>query len=237
MSEVICSFVRQRSDIQRPSKQELEILDADQLPKTSHDIAAAMNVLKRRSRRFGRGEATRLDLKGANLNGLHFSNSDFQAVNLEGALLIGTTFIECNLAHARLCYGDHRYGSMARTILVDANLQHMKANHAHYYYWGVANDLLSDVAEPITDTDRGTTWQLPCARENLAKVEAARYLDSSFWDGADLQGANFECSDLSGMRGLLPAQYESFKKPTGAVPPRFIWTKVKLTADPTLSNE
>lgn len=207
-----------------------------ELPTTSHDIAAAMAVLQRRAKCFGVDEVNGLDLKGANLCGLSFRHADFQGANLEGALLIGTSFHECNLAHARLYRGDLRFGSMGSTLLNRANMQRMKASHAYFYYAAEVQDPSRIVAHPIV-VDGQTCWKARSSPNPNRKVNGGRCLDGSHWDGTLLDKSDFQCTDLSGMLGLMPWQYEAFTKYQNVKEPNFSLITVNIVPTMNISQE
>ncbi len=230
--ETICAFVRERSQVNRPTPEEVDALaeryeellttrpsnaprDAygmplhprEQLafPKTTHEIDVAMRIIGRRRQHLGRDEQRGLDLSGANLCGMGFRRIDLQGAKLENALLVDAHFLECNLAYANLRKADLRFSSFARTLLNHANLESARAQRAGFFYADRVPDPTKRIAHQSGE-DGMSIWSMLDQTDSIEDVQAGRCMDDSYWGLTVFGKTQFTCSDLSGMRGLREGQ-------------------------------
>jgi uncharacterized protein YjbI with pentapeptide repeats len=231
--EVICSFIRRRSDDVRVNP---NVVPSKGVPPAPHDIDVAMMILSRRRMGLGRGEQTGLNLRGAYLSKLTLKGGDFQLADLSQAVLFSTSLTEINLARASLEDAQIQRSTWNDCILIETNLEGSKAFRARFEYGGILDDPYPKVAiasSAVTGRTAITIYEMEAERAAIALVNPGRYLDDSRWFAADLREATFSDSDfflladghessqmdLSGMRYLSNVQWESFNKPEDCIPP------------------
>lgn len=122
--EVLIAYVRAHTPWEETERQQAEAKEAASLkdpnqalikytgPSPEPDVQAVLTVLGRRSRYFGNGEVTPLDLaqtnlEGANLGGAHLEGANLRQANLERtnpqqANLVGADLWKANLQRANL---------------------------------------------------------------------------------------------------------------------------------------
>jgi uncharacterized protein YjbI with pentapeptide repeats len=122
--DVLTSYVRRRSVI--PAGEQ----DHDRVAERSSEFAAALSVLVTLTTRYG--HLLKVDLRGAQLQGLDFRSADFTGANLLGADLRFSTFTNvkldgANLRRARLDGALLVNASLASAILEEASLDRIVA--------------------------------------------------------------------------------------------------------------
>nr|WP_290224229.1 pentapeptide repeat-containing protein [Trichocoleus desertorum] len=148
--EVLTAFIREDT-----RSREGKVMGKLQNFSISTDIQAALTVLGRRAKSYGKGEKYRVDLGGtdlrganllgANFEGANFRNSNLQRVyfeeaNLTGAMLKGVQLQGASLTRANLSNALLWEVDLEKTFVIDANFQQatiMNANLRNAQFWGV----------------------------------------------------------------------------------------------------
>jgi hypothetical protein len=124
-------------------------------PSPEPDVQAVLTVLGRRSRYFGNGEVTPLDLAQTNLEGANLEGAHLEGANLRQANLVGADLWKANLKRANL-----RGADLERVSLWEA---HPTRTHLwDFHLWRVdlsGSDQLTQ--EQLQETTGDENTQLP----------------------------------------------------------------------------
>ena len=208
--EVLTAFIRENaSALLTPESEPIEnkrsLVEGgsaekkESIPKPRADVQAAITVLGRRARRFGKEEKHPLNLQWVDLRGANMAEGCFDGADLSGAQLRHANLWGVHLEHANL-WGANlgrallRDAHLIKAFLVIANLEKAILMRAH-----LNGAELSDAYLKRADFRRAN---LEGASLESAQLEGAIFLrahlaGADFW-GADLKGANFRgATDLS----------------------------------------
>jgi hypothetical protein len=112
--EVLIAYVRAHTPWEETERQQAEAKEAASLkdpnqalikytgPSPEPDVQAVLTVLGRRSRYFGNGEVTPLDLAQTNLEGANLGGANLERTNPRQANLVGADLWKANLQRANL---------------------------------------------------------------------------------------------------------------------------------------
>lgn len=232
--EVLCTFVRRRSDQDRPN---VETCAPDDLPAGPHDIHVAMTILGRRKKTLGRGEQTGLNLTGANLCRRRLEGAEFQLADLTNSILVGSNLSDCNFSRAILDDAAMQKSFLDNCILIETRFHRAKLERATIQFSKWLRDPSGRVALHVTSgapPNEISMYSLESSYEPGETVNCGRYLDDSVWWNAELTGATFmdltllfhegeeDNMDMSHMKMMSREQFESCATPKDALEPDFI---------------
>lgn len=211
--ELLTAFVRQNAPWRDEEKERLP-------SEPRSDVQAALTVLGRRARAYGRGEDIPLYLADTNLRGAHLEGAHLEGAILWNAHLEGSVLWGANLSGAKLTVADLEDANLievdldkallSNTDLKGADLSGASLQECYAVGSTFNGALLSGShldganlnATDLREASLGETAEHPL----LHRAFSAASLSGASLSEANLSGTGLEGVDLSDVKGLTQAQ-------------------------------
>jgi uncharacterized protein YjbI with pentapeptide repeats len=204
--EVLTAFVREQTCVKddESTTRSVNTLDSFEILRPRTDIQAILTVIGRRVRTYGNGEDQKLnlaeiDVRGANLRGVHLEGAnlvkahlekaDLRDAHLEGISLQSADLREAHLEKAHLEKAHLSGAYLQRAYLGEAHLEGTDLSEAHLQHAYLGGAHLDEASGANTHMEG-------------AFLKKASLRNTKLWEvclnGAHLEGAHLEDAELRG---------------------------------------